>query len=44
MNGDIDYAALFGYLTEQRMAPHFVLEQAVEAHRRGRAELGRVLS
>lgn len=30
VGGDIDYALLFSYLGERRIAPHLVLEQAVE--------------
>ena len=31
MEGDIDYARLFSYLTDKGITPHLVLEQAVEA-------------
>jgi inosose dehydratase len=55
MKGDIDYARMFRFLTKQNIAPHFVLEQAVEAsspnelsaveaHRQGLANLRRALS
>ena len=50
MDGDIDYARLFGFLNEKQIAPHLVLEQAVEketpdtmdavaAHRKSAASL-----
>jgi len=55
MKGDIDYARLFNFLSQKSIAPHLVLEQAVEAdspnelsaieaHRRGRDNLLRGLS
>ena len=55
MEGDIDYARLFSYLTDKGITPHLVLEQsvevkspkrlsAVEAHQQGRASLIRALS
>ena len=55
MEGDIDYSRLFKFLAKREIAPHLVLEQAIEAessnhmtatqaHRRGRAKLAEFLS
>ena len=54
MEGDIDYGSLFRFLNEKQIAPHLVLEQAVEkktsdtmgvvaAHRKGAENLSAVL-
>lgn len=55
MQGDIDYGRMFAILKEKNLAPHLVLEQAVEgaspselsvveAHRQGRANLLQALA